>query len=165
MGLVVPAAPYGPASYYNYDRIAYNAFASNNTQIQPYGLSAWLDYQRVLEVTGLPIQFWRMLSAFAVTGFVVRGLDVFEAIKRRLVQSLQDERDRAQNAAITAQIAARQTAESWSDALVRISSRIAELEDVDRILLYIVESARPLLNADFMGLALVNDDLSQLILK
>lgn len=165
MGLVVPAAPYGPASYYNYDRIAYNAFASNNTQIQPYGLSAWLDYQRVLEVTGLPIQFWRMLSAFAVTGFVVRGLDVFEAIQRRLVQSLQDERDRAQNAAITAQIAARQTAESWSDALVRISSRIAELEDVDRILLYIVESARPLLNADFMGLALVNDDLSQLMLK
>jgi nitrate/nitrite-specific signal transduction histidine kinase/uncharacterized membrane protein len=165
MGLVVPAAPYGPASYYNYDRVTYNAFASENIQSQPYGLTAWLDYQRVLEVTGLPIQFWRMLSAFAVTGFVVRGLDVFEAVQRRLVKSLQDERDRAQQAAINAQIAARQTAESWSDALVRISSRIAELEDVDRTLLYIVESARQLLNADFMGLGLIHDDSTQLILK
>ncbi|MBN1535399.1 MAG: GAF domain-containing protein [Anaerolineales bacterium] len=165
MGLVVPAAPYGPASYYNYDRVAYNAFASKSMQIQPYGLIAWLDYQRVLEVTGLPIQFWRMLSAIAVTGFVVRGLDVFEAIQRRLVQSLQDERDRAQKTAISAQIAARHTAESWSDALVRISSRIAELEDVDRILLYIVESACPLLTADFIGLALVNEDTTQLMLK
>jgi len=26
MGLIVPAAPYGPASYYNYDRVIHNAF-------------------------------------------------------------------------------------------------------------------------------------------
>lgn len=166
MGLVVPAAPYGPASYYNYDRVAYDAFSSDAASAaEAFGLTAWLDYQRVLEVTGLPIQFWRMLSAFAVTGFVVRGLDVFEAIQKRQVLALQEERDRAQKAAFTAQIAARQTAESWSDALVRISSQIAELEDVDRILLYIVESARNLLQAEFMGLALVQDESNNLALK
>lgn len=166
MGLVVPAAPYGPASYYNYDRVAYNAFSGEAAGgLQPYGLTGWLDYQRVLETTGLPIQFWRMLSAFAVTFFVVRGLDVFETIQQRLVQSLQAERDRAQEAAFAAQIAARETAENWSDALVHISSRIAELEDVDSILLFIVESARKLLDADFMGLALVENAGSPPLLK
>lgn len=166
MGLVVPAAPYGPASYYNYDRVAYDAFSSEATGVTAqYGLTAWLDYQRILDVTGLPIQFWRMLSAFAVTGFVVRGLDVFEAVQKRAVQKLQDERDRAQQAAFDAQIAARQTAESWTEALVRISSQIAELEDVDSILLDIVESARKLLDADFMGLALVEGEIPRLMLK
>ncbi|HEX9029764.1 MAG TPA: histidine kinase, partial [Anaerolineales bacterium] len=92
-------------------------------------------------------------------------LDVFETIQKRQVRELQEERDRAQQAAFSAQIAARQTAESWTDALVRISSQIAELEDVDRILLYIVESARQLLNADFMGLALVDNNLLRLTLK
>jgi signal transduction histidine kinase len=156
MGLVVPAAPYGPASYYNYDRIAHNAFSGETSGgSQLYGLTAWLDYRRILELTGLPIQFWRMLSAFAVMGFVVRGLDVFEAIQQRQMRSLQAERDRAQEEAFQAQIAAREAAESWTDALVSISNRIAELEDVDQILLYIVENARRLLDADFMGLALV----------
>lgn len=166
MGLVVPAAPYGPASYYNYDRVAYDAFTSESTQTDiRYGLTAWLDYQRVLEVTGLPIQFWRMLSALAVMGFVVRGLDVFEAVQRRHVQMLQEERDRALQEAFNAQISALRTAENWSDALVRIGSRIAELEDVDKTLLYIVESSRGLLNADFMGLALIQDEPFQLALR
>ncbi len=165
MGLIVPAAPYGPASYYNYDRVAYNAFMGESSgTLQPYGLTAWLDYQQVLQTTGLPIQFWRMLSAFAVTFFLVRGLDVFETVQKRLFQSLQDERDRARQAAFEAQIAARQAAESWTDTLVRISSQIAELEDVDQILLYIVHSARQLLDSDFMGLALVEsaDSIPQL---
>lgn len=166
MGLVVPAAPYGPASYYEYDRVSYNAIdSSTSSGGSQYGLTSWLDYQRILDMTGLPIQFWRMLSAFAVTGFVVRGLDVFEAMQKRAVQKLQDERDRAQQAAFDAQLAARQTAENWTEALVRISSQIAELEDVDSILLYIVESARVLLSADFMGLALVEGEVSRLMLK
>ncbi|HWQ84372.1 MAG TPA: histidine kinase, partial [Anaerolineales bacterium] len=166
MGLVVPAAPYGPASYYNYDRVAYDAFSSEATGVTAqYGLTAWLDYEAILAATGLPIQFWRMLSAFAVTGFVVRGLDVFEAMQKRAVQKLQDERDRAQRAAFDAQIAARQTAESWTEALVRISSQIAELDDVDSILLDIVKSACKLLDADFMGLALVEGEIPRLMLK
>ncbi len=166
MGLVVPAAPYGPASYYNYDRVAYDAFNSEASGVTAlYGLTAWLDYEAILAATGLPIQFWRMLSAFAVTGFVVRGLDVFEAMQKRAVQKLQDERDRAQKAAFDAQISARQTAESWTEALVRISSQIAELDDVDSILLDIVASARKLLDADFMGLALVEGEIPRLVLK
>lgn len=166
VGLIVPAAPHAPASYYNYDRVVYNAFSGERAAVDTtYGLTAWLDYEQVLETTGLPIQFWRMLSSFAVTFFIVRGLDVFEAIRKRQMRSLQAERDLAQKAAFESQIAARQTAESWTDALVHISRRIAELDDVDRILLYIVENARRLLHADFIGLALINNDRACLELK
>jgi len=166
VGLVVPAAPYGPASYYNYNRVVYNAFTGEQAGITTfYGLTAWLDYERILEVTGLPISFWRMLSAFAVTFFVVRGLGVFEATRKRQLRALQDERVQAQKAAFDAQIVARQTAEKWTEVLVSINRRITELEDVDCILLYIVENARKLLRADFVGLALLTDDPSCLELK
>jgi nitrate/nitrite-specific signal transduction histidine kinase len=166
VGLVVPAAPNGPSSYYNYDRVVYNAFTgqqAGNTNF--LGLTAWLDYQRILNITGLPIYFWRMLSAFTVTFFVVRGLGVFEATRVRQLKALQDERSQAQKAALDAQIAARETAEKWTEALVTINRRITELEDVDSILLYIVENARMLLRADFAGLALLSNDPSCLELK
>lgn len=166
VGLVVPAAPYGPASYYNYDRVVYDAFARENVSASEFhGLTGWLDYEQVLETTGIPIQAWRTLSAFAVMFFVVRGLDVFETIQKRQVRTLQQERDRAQQAVIESQISARQTAESWSNALIQISSRIAELEDVDDTLCFIVDSARKLLNADFMGLALIDGDYDTFVLK
>ncbi len=166
VGLVVPAAPYGPASYYNYDRVMLDAFIGEQINAtRPFGLSAWLDYQQVLEVTGFPIEFWRMLSAFAVTFFVLRGLDVFDAIRKRQVRALEADRDQAQQAAYTSQIVARQTAESWADTLTSISRRIAELDDVDNILIYIAENARILLRSDFIGLAIMNGDSSQLELK
>jgi len=166
VGLIVPAAPYGPDSYYNYDRVVLDAFTGEQVDLaRPYGLTAWLDYQQVLEVTGLPIQFWRMLSAFAVTFFILRGLDVFDAIRKRQVKALENERDRARQAAYESQIVARMTAESWADALVSISRRIAELDDVDNILVHIVENARTLLRSDFIGLAILNGDNSQLELK
>lgn len=166
VGLVVPAAPYGPASYYNYDRVAYNAFAGESDQpAVPFRLTPWLDYQQVLETTGLPIQFWRMLSAIPVTFFVIRGLDVFDAIQKRKVNALQAERDRAEQEAFQAQIAARVTAEQWTNALVSISRHIAELDDVDNVLLYVVEQTRNLLRSDYVGLALANGDGSRLELK
>lgn len=166
VGLIVPAAPYGPASYYNYDRVTHNAFAGEIISVaEPYGLSTWLDYDKVLETTGLPIQFWRMLSALAVTFFVVRGLDVFDTIRKRHLISLQEERDRAQRAAFESQIAARQTAESWTEAMISINRRIAELDDVDNLLRYILENARQLLESDFMGLAILNADQSKLELR
>ena len=166
VGLIVPAAPYGPASYYNYDRVTYNALIGEHPgSSESYGLTAWLDYKRVLQATGLPIQFWRMVSAFAVTFFVVRGLGVFEAIRKREVDALQHERDEAEKETMQAQIIARQTAESWTDALVSINRRIAEFENVDGILLYIIENAKILLHSDFIGLALLNEDRSQLMLK
>jgi len=166
VGLVVPAAPYGPASYYNYNRTIYDAFTGEQPEPEkPFGLMNWLDYDRVLETTGLPIQFWRMLSAFAVTAFVARGLDVFDAIRKRQMRELQSERDRAQKLAFEAQIAARQTAENWTDALISISRHVAELEDVDDILLYIVDNGRKLLQSNFMGLALLTGELPALELK
>jgi signal transduction histidine kinase len=166
VGLVVPAAPHGPASYYNYDRTVYNAFTGEQLELaEPFGLTSWLDYGRVLEVTGLPIQFWRMLSAFAVTFFIVRGLDVFDAMRKRQMIALQEERDRAQQTAFETQITARQTAESWTDALISISRHIAELNDVDDILLYIVNNGRNLLKSDFMGLAVLNGEPPDLELK
>lgn len=166
MGLVVPAAPYGPASYYNYNRTVHDAFAGEHIAAdKPFGLVDWLDYDRVLETTGLPIQFWRMLSAVAVTAFVVKGLDVFDAVRKRQMRALQFERDHAQKSAFNAQIAARETAENWTSALINISRHIAELDDVDDILLYIVGNGRSLLQSNFMGLALLNGDPPDLELK
>ncbi|MCB9137008.1 MAG: GAF domain-containing protein [Caldilineaceae bacterium] len=166
VGLVVPAAPYGPASYYNYDRTVPEAFtADQSAESEPFGLINWLDDDRVLEVTGLPIQFWRMLSAFAVTFFVVQGLGVFDALRKRELAALQAERDRAQLSALTAYNVARETAESWTEVLINIGRRIAELDDVDEILGYTVANGCHLLASDFMGLAIVNADQTDLELK
>ena len=161
MGLIVPAAPHGPASYYNYDRVIHNAFMGENIEVnQFYGLSAWLDYQGILDTTGMPIEIWRTLSAVIVTFFVAKALDVFEAIRKRQVLALREERDRAQQEAMQGQILARQTAENWTNALVNISRRIAELEHVDDILVYIVDHVHALLNAYFVGVAIINQEAS-----
>ena len=166
MGLIVPAAPYGPASYYNYDRVIHNAFIGESIEVQPtYGLSAWLDYQSVLNTTGLPIEIWRMFSAVIVMFFVVKALDVFEAIRKRQVLDLQADRDRAQQEAFEAQIQARITAENWTNALANISRRIAELEHVDDILVYIVKNIQKLLPTNFVGVAIHNQESSVLELK
>ncbi len=167
VGLIVPAAPYGPASYYNYDRVIHNAFIGESSAAgSPYGLmTPWLDYQVVLDATGLPIEFWRMLSAIVLTLFVVKALDVFEAIRKRQVVELEHDRDRAREAAFESQIAARKTAENWSNALIGAGRRIAELEHVDEILLYIVENTRGLLHADVAAVALLDEERSSLALK
>ncbi len=166
MGLIVPAAPYGPASYYNYDRVIHNAFSGESIEIsRQYGLNAWLDYQSVLNTTGIPIEIWRMISAVIVMFFVVKALDVFEAIRKRQVRELQHERDRAQREAFEAQILARQTAENWTNALVNISRHIAELENVDDILVYILDTIAHLLRTDFIGLAILDQEKTQLDLK
>ena len=166
VGLVVPAAPYGPASYYNYDRGLINAFSGEGIiSNQPYGLIPWLDYSSVLKTTGLPIEFWRMISTFAVTIFVMRSLEVFDKIQKREVKKLQEERDRAQKEAFEIQMNARQSAENWTNALVQINRRIVDLENVDTILLEITENAKALLHSDFIGLALFNEDRSCLNLR
>lgn len=166
MGLIVPAAPYSPASYYNYDRVLHNAFTGESFDVnQTYGLTEWLDYQSVLNTTGVSIEIWRMLSAVIVTFFVVKALDVFEAIRKRQIIALQTDRDRAQQDAIQTQIHARRTAENWTNALVSISRRIAELEHVDDILVYIVKNIHDLLPTNFVGVAILNQANSDLELK
>jgi signal transduction histidine kinase len=158
VGLIVPAAPYGPVSYYNYDRVQFDTVPVEQVaNTMPFTMIPWLDYDSVLETTGLPVQFWRMISSIAVLFFVVRGLDVFDAMERRQMQTLQAERDRAQSMA-------RDVAERWTEALVSISRRIAELDDLDNILLDIVSNARQLLDSDYVAIGLVNDH-HQLMLR
>ncbi|MFZ5857943.1 MAG: GAF domain-containing sensor histidine kinase [Chloroflexota bacterium] len=165
MGLIVPAAPYSPASYYNYDRVIYNAFVGENPNVGQTGnLGVWLDAQAILNVTGLPIEVWRMLSAIIVTFFMVKALDVFEAIRKRQLVALQEERDRARQAAIDSQIQARKTAENWTEALVNINRRIV-LYHVDEILVDIVKAIRKLLQVDFVGLGIQNQENQLLELK
>lgn len=166
VGLVVPAAPYGPASYYNYDRVVHNAFLGEHyNQHHFFGLINWLDYQRVLDVTGVPIEFWRLISAVIVTYFVVRGLGVFETIRKRKEFELRKQRDTAQDAAIKAEISARENAEQWTEALVNINRRIVDFGQVDSILLSIVENTRLLLHSDFVGLSLWDDENECLSVK
>ena len=74
LGLIVPAAPYGPASYYNYNRTINNAFMGEQSAIYPANaLIGWLDYQSVLNTTGISIEIWRLLLALIVTFFVVNA--------------------------------------------------------------------------------------------
>lgn len=158
VGLIVPAAPYGPVSYYNYDRVLFDTVPVEQVASTiPFSMISWLDYDRVKEVTGLPVQFWRMLSAIAVISFVVRSLGVFDAMERRHIEKLQAERDRAQSMA-------RQVAESWTNALVAISRRIAELDALDDVLVDIVRNAQNLLNSDFVAVGLLDDNGQRLLL-
>lgn len=158
VGLIVPAAPYGPVSYYNYDRVHFDSVpAETSESSDPFTMIDWLDYAHVLQATGLPIQFWRMLSAIALLFFVVRSLDVFDAIERRRIQRLQEERDLAQSNA-------RYLAESWAEALMQINREIAELNELDAILFEIVCSARKLLSSDYVAMALL-DEKHRLMLR
>ena len=162
VGVMVPAAPYGPASYYNYDRVVFNAFSGEQVEIlQPFGL----DYEKVLNTTGLSVEFWRMVSSFAVTIFVIRGLDVFDEIRKMKLIELQDERDLAQQITLDTQISARETAERWTDAIVHINRQIVDIDHADNILSSIAEKARDLLNSDFLGIALLEDNQEDLNLK
>ncbi len=166
VGLVVPATPYGPGSYYNYNRVIHNAFSAETASLSTFsGFASWLDYQYILEITGLPIQFWRMLSSFAVTFFIVRSLGVFEARRKMQLSSLQNERDRAQAAAFDVQVSARQAAEKWTEVLFSINRKIIELDSLDAILLFIISNARALLTSDFVGLALLDEERVNLELK
>lgn len=130
-----------------------------------YGLAPWLNYDNVLAVTHVPIQIWRMLSALAVTFFVMRALGVFEAERAQRIAELQAERERAQQTTLQAQSAARWTAESWTEGLVNIGHRIADMEATNDILAAIVDLARRLLRADLAVLGLWDEDRQFLMLK
>ncbi|MBI5880369.1 MAG: GAF domain-containing protein [Chloroflexi bacterium] len=131
----------------------------------PYGLAPWLNYDRVLALTGTPVQVWRALSALAVAFFVVGALGVFEAERERRITRLNAERAQAQQEALRVQSEARQSAEEWTDSLVSISRKIANLDNVDDVLSAIVAGARRLLATDLAALALWDSAGEQLELK
>ncbi|MBI5649533.1 MAG: GAF domain-containing protein [Chloroflexi bacterium] len=131
----------------------------------PYGLAPWLNYDTVLQFTGAPVQVWRALAAIAVAFFVVRALDVFEVERAHQLHALQVERERDQAAALALQRAERERAESWTEGLVSISRRIADLDKVDDVLGATVNLARTLLRADIAALGLWMNDKSRLEMK
>ena len=162
VGFIVPAAPTGPASYYNYDRVVHNALVG---RMQLSSGIIGLDYEYVIDKTGLPIQFWRLISSISVTYFMIRGLDVFDTTRNREKERIRKERDDAQKAVVTAQISARNTAETWTNALVNISRKIAQLEMVDELLPFILEQTLKLFKSDYVAVGLLDDDQSKLLLK
>jgi len=131
----------------------------------PYGLAPWLNYDRILAITGVPVQVWRGLAALVVAFFVVRALGVFEAERERQLVTLRVERDRSQQKALEAQSKARERVERWMAHMVRISRRIANMEDMNRVLVTIAETARELLGSDTAALALWDESRTQLRLK
>jgi signal transduction histidine kinase len=130
-----------------------------------YGLAAWLNEGSLQSLSAIPIEYWRLGPALAITIFITKAMGVFEAEQQ---QNLIDMREAQQNAirkSLEDQTEARHTAERWTDALVGISRRIADMENVDAVLLSVVEIARRLLNADSAVLALWDETGSRLEVK
>ncbi len=129
------------------------------------GLPALLNEGRLLALTGLPVQIWRAASAIGIALFFVGALRIFEFERSRKLAELEGQKQEAQRAALFAKAQALQVSESWTEALVDISRRIANLEDVDQILRTLAHSARRLLRADIAALALWNEDETRLEIR
>lgn len=153
--------------------VAYGFFAGWVVPRAGFGLAPWLNYDLILEVTGLPVQVWRAASAVAVTIFVVRALDIFEferkqqmaalaAQRRQAEEALQNEREQAHEARLRIQTEARLVAEMWVNTLVEISRRILHMESADSVLGHIVAQGQRLLQADSVSLGLF-DESGQLL--
>ncbi|MCL4529131.1 MAG: GAF domain-containing sensor histidine kinase [Chloroflexi bacterium] len=131
----------------------------------PHLLAPWLNDDMILALTRIPVQFWRMVSSLALLFFVVRALNVFEAERRHQLKKLDEERTHAQDATLRAQLEARQVAENWTDALVSLSRRVANMDNVDDTLMEIVAMARRLLDADTAVLGLWDENMEHLLAK
>lgn len=123
-----------------------------------YGLAPWLNYENVMIWTGVPIQLWRTISAIAVVVFVVRALSVFEIDRQSKLSQLRLDKVRSE-------IAARQHAESWSQSLIMLNRKIANLATVDVVLERIVDLTVDLLDYDSATIALWDEQKSNLIVK
>lgn len=156
--------------------VAYAFFAGLVVPYAQFGLAPWLNYELIREISGMPVEVWRTISAFGVTLFVVRALDIFEVERREEVQSLSDrreeaerelraERERAREAQLRVQTEARRAAETWVNALVDISQRIVHMESVDAVLAQIVNQGQRLLQADTVTLGLFDESEQYLELK
>ncbi len=124
----------------------------------PYGFGPWLNYQWLLDMTGIAVQIWRTLSAMIVTIFVVKALDVFETERRLHVFELEEAHSKAQMAIVDASNSVRVNAENWTNALVKISRCIAEIENTDQVLTTILQTAQQLLLSDTAVLALWDEN-------
>ena len=123
-----------------------------------YGLSPWLNGDLILTLTGVPVQAWRAASALAVTVLVIRAMGVFEAERLQQLAQLSADREAAIQATLRAQSEARRVAEAWTNTLVELNRRVANLDTVDTVLPDLVLVATRLLGADAAALALWAED-------
>jgi len=106
-GLVVPAAPFFPASIINHDSF--------------------------IQVVHIPPQVFRAVVAFAVAYYIVKVMRVFEVQQARQLESAHQERHRAQQAALEMQRQAQAAAERWGRELeIKVQRRTEELEQRNR---------------------------------
>jgi len=98
-GLVVPPAPYFPASL--------------------------LNESSFLAIVGLPVQVFRTMTTLAITYFVVRILEVFKIEQSRKLEVATQQRFQAQQEALESQRQAREEIERWSKQLQDVVNTIA----------------------------------------
>jgi nitrate/nitrite-specific signal transduction histidine kinase len=141
-GIVVPPAPYLPASVLNYATFS--------------------------ERLWFPPQILWAVSAVAIAYFVIRILSVFEIERQRQLQAAVAAREQAQARTLAAQRRARDASERWSqqleeqvqqrsrelEAFYRLTVDMSNLLDLDEILQSVAERARSLLRADLAVLGL-----------
>jgi len=113
-----------------------------------------LSGQMIAELTGQPVEFWRLIAMTVVALLVMRSMSVFEIEREQEIQRLNAARHEAQRMALTIHAKNRQESEAWLDALVNIGRRVANLDDADAVLADVVTLARSLVNADAAGIAL-----------
>jgi signal transduction histidine kinase len=143
-----------------------NAFVSGLiVSPSPYLMAPWLNDNLILSLTDIPVQFWRMLSSLALLFFVIWVLDIFETERKHQLERLDEERAHAQADVLKAHFEARRTAENWTEALVSLSRRIANMDNVDNTLTEIVATARRLLDTDTAVLGLWDEDAEHLLVK
>ena len=131
----------------------------------PHGLASWLNDNSIQQVTGMPVQIWRAISALSVTFFIMHVLNIFDMERKIELAKLEQATSYAQQALLSAEIAAHEEAQNWNNALVEISRCIAEIDNTDDLLLKIVDTARRLIKADMAFLGSWNQDRSHLELK
>jgi signal transduction histidine kinase len=98
-GLVVPPAPYFPASL--------------------------LNESSFLAVVGMPVQVFRTIMTLAITYFIVRILEVFEIEQNRQLEVATQQRFQAQQETLEAGRQAREEIEQWSKQLEDVINTIA----------------------------------------
>lgn len=130
--------------------VLYGVFVPQST----HGLAPWINEVWAAEVLSLDIDSWRIVGVLGMTVLVIAAMDVFEVERRHQLATLEAQRIRAQRVASDIRHKARQSAEVWLDALVSTSRRIANMDNVDDVLLHIVERARQLMSADSASLGL-----------
>lgn len=109
-------------------------------------------------VSHIPIGYWRVGSLALVALLVSRSMNIFKIERQQELARLQIARAEAEQAAQTIHAQSQQESELWLNALVKVSQRIAAMDDAEAILADVVRLARELVHGDTAALALYEHD-------